>query len=153
MRSPFPAPRRRRARKAGTAAHAAYERIGWIDPAAPKDDVEKAILSSCWREAFVRPPDATALWREKPFELVADGAWVSGQFDRVVFAGAGASRRAVIYDFKTNARRRGETEDGFRARLEATYAGQMSSYRRALSALVGLPPERIETRLLATAMF
>ena len=141
---------RRRARKAGTAAHAAYERIAWIDPAAPKDDVERAILASCWREAFVRAPDATALWREKPFELVADGAWVSGQFDRVVFAGAGSSRRAVIYDFKTNARRRGETEEEFRARLEASYAGQMSAYRRALSALVGIPPERIETRLLAS---
>ena len=142
---------RRLARRAGTAAHMAYERIGWIDPEAPRDDVENAIVASAWREAFVRPPDATALWREMPFELVADGTWVSGQFDRVVFVGSGESRRAVIYDFKTNARRRGETQESFHARLEATYAGQMAAYRRALSSLVGLAPERIDTRLLAAA--
>ena len=142
---------RRLARKAGTAAHAVYERIGWIDPAAPRDDVERAILASCWREAFVRSPDATALWRERSFELVDDGVWVSGQFDRVVFAGSGESRRAVIYDFKTNARRRGEADEDFHTRLETAYAGQMAAYRRALSTLVGIPPERIETRLLASA--
>ena len=82
---------------------------------------------------------------------MADGTWVSGQFDRVVFAGSGGSRRAVIYDFKTNARRRGETEEAFHARLESAYAGQMEAYRRALSSLVGLAPERIDTRLLAAA--
>ena len=140
---------RRLARRAGTAAHAAYERIGWIDPEAPKDDAERAIAASDWREAFVRPPDAAALWRETPFELVVDGAWVSGQFDRVVFAGSGESRRAVIYDFKTNLPRRGEGEEAFRARLKATYAGQMSAYRRALSALAGIPPERVAARILS----
>ena len=147
-----PSDARRAALRRGTAEHAAYERIEWIDPAAPKNALEARILASGWREAFVRPPDAVALWRERAFELVDGGAWVSGQFDRVVFAGEGEGRRAVIYDFKTNARRRGESDEALVARLEASYAGQMAAYRRSLSSLAGIPADRVATRLLAAAL-
>ena len=120
----------------GIAAHAEYEKIEWI--ADPKDDFERA---------FAKPEGFTALWREKAFEVFADGAWVSGRFDRVVFANG----RATVLDFKTNAIRRGESAADFEARMRETYAGQMRAYRAAVCALTGLRPEAVSARLLLTA--
>ncbi|MCR5413151.1 MAG: UvrD-helicase domain-containing protein [Kiritimatiellae bacterium] len=136
----------------GTAMHERLAVKGWIDPASPADGLEAAILADpSWRAAFVAPAGNAALWRERGFEIFRNGVWTSGRFDRVVFTGEGAQRRAAVYDFKTNSRRRGETREEFAARLEAAYAGQMAAYREALSGLAGIPPARIETRLLATA--
>ena len=138
------------AKRRGTAVHEALERMEWIDPAAPKDDLERRIAETpAWREAFVKPAGFAALWRERSFELLEGGRWTSGQFDRVVFTGEGDGRRAVVYDFKTNARRRGESDAAFAARLEAMYAGQMAAYRHAVSVLASIPPERVETRILS----
>ena len=120
----------------GVAAHAEFEKIEWI--ADPKDDFERALA---------KPEGLTALWREKPFEVFADGAWVSGRFDRVVFA----SGRAAILDFKTNAIRRGESAADFEARMCETYSGQMRAYRAAVCALTGIKPEKVSARLLLTA--
>ena len=120
----------------GIAAHADFEKVEWI--AEPKDDFERALA---------KPEGFTALWREKPFEVFADGAWVSGRFDRVVFADGGAT----VLDFKTNAIRRGESAADFEARMRGTYAGQMRAYRAAVCALTGLKPEKVACRLLLTA--
>ena len=95
--------------------------------------------------------DAAALWRERSYELLVGGKWESGQFDRVVFRGEGAARRAVIYDFKTNAKRREETSEEFARRMGETYAGQMSAYRAAVSSLAGIPQERVRSVLLLSA--
>ena len=130
---------RRSAIERGVAAHAAYEAVEWIAP----DDAKTALA-----RALVKPADLVALWRERPFELFADGEWISGRFDRVVFTGTGDSRRAVVYDFKTNRRRRDEDEATFARRLCETYAGQMRLYRRAVAALASLPADRISCRLL-----
>ena len=119
----------------GVAAHADFEKIEWI--ADPKDDFERALA---------KPEGLTALWREKAFEVFADGAWVSGRFDRVVFANG----RATVLDFKTNAIRRGESAADFEARMRETYAGQMRAYRAAVCALTGLKPEMVSARLLLT---
>ena len=121
----------------GVAAHAEFERVEWI--ADPKDDFEQALA---------KPDGLTALWREKPFEVFADGAWVSGRFDRVVFAGG----RATILDFKTNAIRRGESTAEFETRMRETYSGQMRAYRAAVCALTGLKPERVSAKLLLTSV-
>ena len=139
---------RREAMKAGTEAHARYEAVEWVDPSAPRDDVERAVLANGWTDAFVKGEDAVALWRERSYELLVGGRWESGQFDRVVVRGEGAARRATVYDFKTNAKRRDETAEGFARRMAETYAGQMSSYRAAVSALAGIPPERVKSVLL-----
>lgn len=91
-----------------------------------------------WGEGvFAKPSEDAELWRERAYEIFADGTWESGQFDRVVFTGSGENRRAIIYDFKT-----GANHD------EARYAPQMSAYRRALSRLTGIPEARIETKLV-----
>ena len=126
----------------GVAAHAEYEGIEWIPAEQAKNDFERAL---------VRPDNLTALWRERAFEVFANGEWMSGRFDRVVFTGTGPNRKAVIYDFKTNARRRGESEADFACRMAETYRGQMTSYRQALAALTGLVPTDISAVLLLTA--
>ena len=132
----------------GTATHAVYASIEWIDPDAPKDETERWILSTDWREAFVRPLAKAQVWRERSYELFIDGVWETGQFDRVVFKGTGENRSAVIYDFKTNARGADEDEESFARRMKETYDDQMTAYRTSLSRLTGLPEERIRTRLL-----
>ena len=128
--------------KRGTEIHAIYERIEWMEPAEAKTDVERAL---------VKPEGVVDLWRERSYELFREGVWESGQFDRVVFTGEGAERRATIYDFKTNEPRRGEANEAFAARMRATYAGQMSSYRHAVHELTGIPQDRISSVLLLLA--
>lgn len=135
----------------GTQAHAAYAAIGWIDPAAPADGTEGAILDSDWREAFVKTDEAIDLWRECPYEIVYGGVWETGQFDRVVFLERDGVRRAVVYDFKTNAVRDGEAAEAFSARMRKTYAGQMRMYREAVARLAGLPPDCVGSKLLLAA--
>ena len=95
----------------------------------------------------MKPEGFVALWRERPFEVLADGVWTSGRFDRVVVAGG----KAVIYDFKTNARGPKEDEAAFARRMAETYAGQMRTYRKALMALTGLEAKRVSAVLLLSA--
>ena len=125
----------------GVGAHAEYERVEWVDAGKATSDLARAL---------VKPAELTALWRERSFEVWAEGEWTSGRFDRVVFTGTGAARRATVYDFKTNRRLRGEGEADFARRMRETYAGQMSAYRRALVALTGLEPSAVSCVLLLT---
>lgn len=123
----------------GKEMHAQYEKVEWIDASEAKDAFDLA---------FAKPDGSPELWRERAYEIFADGAWESGQFDRVVFSGEGAGRRAAVYDFKTNAMHSGETPDEYARRLRETYAPQMSAYRSAVHMLSGIPPERISAHLL-----
>lgn len=135
----------------GTSAHADFAAVDWIDPAAPKNDMERWILAHAWRSAFVRTPEVTGLWRERSYELLDGGVWETGQFDRVVFRNDGSGRKAVIYDFKTNAKREVETLEAFQSRLKGHYQRQMALYAASLSALTGLPLCAIEKKLLLAA--
>ncbi len=128
-----------RAAKRGVEIHAQYAEVEWVDPA-------KA--TTAFDRALVKPEGCVALWRERPYEVLLGDVWQSGQFDRVVFADVGGARHATIYDFKTNARRDGEGVDAFARRMRDAYGAQMRMYRSALSALTGLPPERISAKLL-----
>lgn len=131
------------AARKGVEIHEKLAAVEWLD-------IDRA--STPLEEAFVKPsPDAT-LWREKKYELFIDGKWETGQFDRVVFTGSGDGRKATIYDFKSNALCPGESEADFFKRLSAAYAGQMAAYKRALTALTGIPAGRIETKLVFTVM-
>ncbi len=142
---------RKSALERGTDMHARFEAVEWVDPAAPRDDLERQILENGWTDAFVKGDAAVALWRERSYERLVGAEWESGQFDRVVFRGEGGARRATVYDFKTNALRRGESREEFAARMRAAYAGQMASYRAAVSSLAGLPADRVKTVLLLLA--
>jgi ATP-dependent exoDNAse (exonuclease V) beta subunit len=149
----------------GTKLHAIFEAIDWIDglapgeleeavaaridPAAPvevqvQDEVLAALrepaIASLFRRANFGPNPT--LWREKRFEIILNGAWVSGTFDRVVLT----SERAWIFDFKTN---RVATPEQI-AEARNSYQPQLAVYREALSRLSGIPTGAIETRLIFT---
>jgi ATP-dependent exoDNAse (exonuclease V) beta subunit len=134
------------AAKKGVETHAGYEKIEWADEAAAAE------LPAAFRPAFVKPSGDATVWRERGYEFYDDGRWETGQFDRVVFTGSGNARKAVIYDFKTNALRSGESEADFVERMKVTYSGQMDLYRRALSRLTGIAPENMRTVLLLDAV-
>ena len=134
--------------KKGVDVHAQFEAIEWIDPASPVSDLERQILANGWNDAFVKGDDTVALWRERSYERLVGNEWESGQFDRVVFSGHDDARRATVYDFKTNALRRGETNEEFVSRMRSAYSGQMASYRAAVASLAGISPECVRTVLL-----
>ncbi len=89
------------------------------------------------------------LWREKSFELILDSEWVSGTMDRVVLLrnAAGVAESAEILDYKSD---RLADEAALQAAARR-YAPQMALYRKVLSRLAGLKPEKIRCRLLFTS--
>ncbi len=149
----------------GTRVHELFEHIDWlkpgwetelpamleaqIDPEDPLDTRARDEVLATLREpritaVFQRATfgEGAVLWREKPFELVDDGSWVSGVFDRVVIDAS----HAWIYDFKTN---RLDSEAGVE-KLIKTYRPQLQLYQRALARLLKRPPETIQTHLIVT---
>ncbi len=155
----------------GSAIHEVFESVAWLEP-----DAEAEALLGRWRPSrlydgevdrdvraqfrrclaspevraeLARPAGDVALWREKSFEIILDGEWISGVFDRVVIARDAASRpvSAAILDFKSN--RNLDTEARLRD-VAAHYRPQMDLYRRALAAILGLAEARISAQLLFT---
>ena len=130
----------------GVEIHGQYEAIEWAG------EEELANLPPAFHAAFAKPDPKAMVWRERSYEIYREvagkGVWETGQFDRVVFTGEGADREAVIYDFKTNALKSGESVEEFERRMCRTYARQMSAYRAALGVLTGLPVGRIRSVLL-----
>jgi ATP-dependent helicase/nuclease subunit A len=137
----------------GTRLHEALSKIEWLEDTAvqpaqvPKEDLDLTIASA-FRAALSRPPCVVDLWRETSFELVFDGQWISGTFDRVVFFEEQGRRKAEILDFKSNRRRDNEAEQAFAARIRETYASQMASYCQALTHLSGISARDIRCTLL-----
>lgn len=119
----------------------------------PADALTEAIqclkqpaLQSVWRSR----PHAEA-WRERPFEVVLDGAWMTGVFDRVVVERESEDPRsrvvaATVYDFKTDQIAAGDDLAGYIER----HAAQLNLYRRIAGLLTGLPPERVGCELVFT---
>ena len=124
----------------GVAEHERLSKIEWLDAADAKTPLEKEL---------VKRDGVFELWRERAYEIFDGGVWSSGRFDRVEFSrDAAGAVFARIIDFKTNSPRDGESPEAFASRMDATYAGQMARYRRAVHLLTGIPPERISSRLL-----
>lgn len=144
---------RRGAMAFGTAVHAAFEAIGWLDDSAPPDHPDPrvdAVRARCLaapaiRALFTRPAGSVEVWREQPFDQINDGAWTSGVMDRVhIHRVDGAAARATIIDFKTDT-----VEDP--ATLADRYGMQMHAYRDALARILALPPGAISCLLLSTS--
>ena len=97
-------------------------------------------------------PDAAGaeVWRERPFEVVLEGVWISGVFDRVVVArdSAGRATAAMVYDFKTNR----VAEPSELPALAARHASQLNLYRRAAGILTGLDSALVTCHLVSTAL-
>ncbi len=158
---------RSRALRRGSRVHQWLSGIGWIEEVTPElqrqwrveaaaagDGEFGSLLTSALESGPIRAcferPDAerVELWREKPFEMIADGQWVSGVFDRVVVVcdTTGRPLRATIYDFKTDSVAAGEIQS-----LAERYAAQLALYREALGRLLELPASEITCRLVFLA--
>ncbi|QYM79561.1 UvrD-helicase domain-containing protein [Horticoccus luteus] len=149
----------------GTSVHGLLADIEWWPHASGEAwkrgwearGVEHAAIAEAWRcvtaaalgEVWRRPAGKAEVWREKAFEILLDGAWITGVFDRVVVArdDAGRATAAVVYDFKTD--RVGN--EGEIARAVERHAGQLDIYRRAAAVLTGLPVAAVVTELVFTA--
>jgi len=91
------------------------------------------------RPVFARPAGLAEVWRERPFEGVLDGIWISGVFDRVVIerdAAGGAPTRVMVIDFKSDRVEGGEQIQQATGR----HAGQLDLYRRVAAVLTGVSP-------------
>lgn len=102
--------------------------------------VREVLRSPAAAFAFAKPAADAVAWRERPFDLVDGGSWISGIFDRVIVR-PGVVR---LVDFKTD-----EVTDpvALQERIDG-YRPQIALYRRALARLTRLPAEQIECALL-----
>ena len=157
----------------GTAIHALFETIGFLEEGVPDDgELDRAIRrtlprrEAAWRAerlaeframlakpaiaaCLARPADGAArVWRERRFVSVDGGAVRQGIIDRLVAVGeAGAWRRAEILDFKTD----GFGDEPPSAEVLAAkvdfYRGQLLSYRSEIAKQFRLEPASIAMRL------
>lgn len=128
----------------GSAVHAAFERVGWIDETAPDlpDDEAGHLVAglleiSALRGTFERNGRNVDLFREQPIDALIDGRWLSGVIDRlhVHRDAAGAVTRVEVIDFKTDAL--GELSE-----LVTRHGSQMQAYREVMErAFPGVPVE------------
>jgi ATP-dependent exoDNAse (exonuclease V) beta subunit len=146
----------------GTAVHQAFAAVEWgrvtlevlaAWKAAGLGDAVVAEARACVEssgltEVFAREP-GVEVWRERMFEIVLDGAWITGVFDRVVLKSDATGRvvGATVYDFKTD-----RVAPGVESEVAARYAGQMAVYRRATARLTGLSEACVKCFLVLTAL-
>jgi len=135
------------ARKFGSEVHHLLAQIEWSDGniAAVEGDnvaaekVRRFLATPAAEKIFTCSKDETVLWRERPYEVLHNGEFLGGTFDRVhISMREGAPVSAVIYDFKTDG-------DGD---LRERYGGQLESYRRAAAILLDLPLEKVTADLV-----
>ena len=149
----------------GAAMHALFATVEWWSPgdaaawadAQRQAGVDEAILSEvlgCLNDPalvrlFARPPGVAEAWRERSFEGVLDGRWITGVFDRIVIerdAAGPRPTRVMVVDFKSD---RVEEPDEIGVATER-HAGQLDLYRRIAAVLTGVSPERIDCQLVFT---
>ncbi|MBN1672695.1 MAG: PD-(D/E)XK nuclease family protein [Kiritimatiellae bacterium] len=153
----------------GSAIHALFEQVEWIETADPEsiiaawgataavtDEVKRDVCEQFRaslraeevRRALARPPGNVGLWREKRFEIVNRDGWVTGAFDRVTIRRDAGGRpvQAEIMDFKSN---RIATEQEL-DRAVRQYREQLLLYGQALAQILRLDRTAIETRILFT---
>jgi len=153
----------------GSAIHELFSRVGWCDSWldvekiisdwTPGQNCEKQVYEDVCRQfrnnlkspevrgALARPAGNIELWREKSFDVVINGKWISGVFDRVVIErnDKGKALSAVIIDYKSNQIR----ESDMSATAES-YRQQMELYSSALSNLLKISGKNIMLKLLFT---
>lgn len=135
----------------GTEVHEILSSIHWIEDHPPQMDfasreaaklVHGFLQKPIANEVFSKPHAPVDLWREKAFDVILDGQWVSGVFDRVLIHRSqdGKPASAVIYDFKT--------DYGSASEIEERYASQMEVYRKATCVLLGLSEDHVKSQIL-----
>jgi ATP-dependent helicase/nuclease subunit A len=135
-------------RSLGSEVHKILAKISWVDEGLPNlaklSQPTAALVSDFLKtntaaRLFTRPAGVFSLWRERAFDVVLEGEWISGVFDRVVIYrnDAGQPRGAALYDFKTDERA-----------IAENYSTQMGLYRKSLGFLIGLPEHKITSMLI-----
>ncbi len=150
----------------GRAVHALFETVEWWEiaqaaawtTARKKEGADEIALreavnclqSAGLAEVFARSGGGVEVWREKAFEVVLDGVWLTGVFDRVVVERDAANQpiKAWVIDFKTDRSRAGEDQA---ASAIEKHAGQLNLYRRVVAVLTGLSVQAIRATLVLTA--
>lgn len=101
------------------------------------------------RSYFQKTDRIQDVWRERGFDMVMEGQWVSGIFDRVMVERdtAGQAISAVILDFKTDA----VSDDSSMQTRAQGYAPQLELYVQAVCRLTGLPPTKVRMGLIFTS--
>ncbi len=144
----------------GTAMHACFEHIAWLDDHEPDADLIRRKLQALklpqtnitdvlarFRRALEKPAVRAALWRERTFVVRREETILRGTFDRlVVLSSAGKPVAAEVLDFKSDSLNPGDP-----AAVEAKkdlYRPQLEAYRSAVAQLYALPPDRITARLV-----
>ena len=136
----------------GRLLHALLAQVEWIDGSGltrlaaawrglgPASSAALACLQApalafIWTRSSNSPQ--VEVWRERAFELIDDGNWISGVFDRVVveYDEGHRTTRATVFDFKT---------DKDAASALAAYSRQLGLYRRAVATLTGLPAVHVD---------
>lgn len=112
--------------------------------------VRSVLEASACASAFAQPSPHATVWRERSFDLVLDGEWISGTFDRVILDrdAEGRCLSAWIVDFKTDV----APDDHSLHEKLAGYAPQIALYRQAISRLTGVPETSVRCTLLFTRL-
>ncbi len=148
----------------GTIIHAMLECVGFIDDDLPDADtlrqagasvstagIDVDHTATSLLHALTKPAaksllqrnGADTLWRERRFMARLDGRLVTGSFDRVhLWHENNKPTRAVLVDYKTD-----RVDDQTIDAAVARYADQLRLYRQALSVMLGLSLQSIETKL------
>jgi len=144
----------------GSAVHSLLAEVEWIGDdsdaeryreawAARGIDPQAVALASAGLRApefariWARPEGRAEVWRERSFEAVLGGAWVTGVFDRVIVVRdhSGAAISVSVFDFKTD-RLASEAE---LAAARARHAPQLDLYRQAAAVLAGIGESAVKS--------
>jgi ATP-dependent helicase/nuclease subunit A len=137
----------------GRAVHEIFEQIEWNNESIPEllkksqrenptaaDEVARCLDTKEVGELF-KPDTQAEVWRERAFELVVDGEFCSGVFDRVVLR----KDNAEIIDFKTD-----RVDDATITDAVKRHKPQLDLYRRVLARLTRIPESSITCQLVFT---
>lgn len=142
-------------RRFGTAIHAAFETIGWIDEDVAADCIRHGNPITTTLSKVLAVPEIAALFsknnrditlrREQRIEAVLDGKWISGVIDRLHIHRdpTGKANKVEIIDFKTD-----RVENA--ADLRERYTTQMNTYRKVMAAIH--PEAEISCLLVSTIL-
>ncbi|WP_414660532.1 UvrD-helicase domain-containing protein [Horticoccus sp. 23ND18S-11] len=145
----------------GNVVHGLLAEVEWADTAAVGEWGRRGLPAEAVSEALacLRAPSLAGVWartagaevwRERAFEVVLDGAWVAGVFDRVIVQRdeRNAVHAVTVFDFKTD--RVGDSA-GVEEAL-CRHSAQLNLYRRAAAVCAGAPLEFVSGEIVLTRL-
>ena len=133
----------------GSAVHRIFERILHFDAENPPEWIthpntpEETLVAECLKipsiQKLFSQDEPCRILREQPLEALINGQWISGTIDRLILSPG----KAHIIDFKTD--KVDSPEE-----LASRHLPQITSYRRIIAQITGLPETAISATLLST---